>query len=82
MSSLVLIKAFACLVVICWSPWISLAEPSRSSFALIVSFVQVRTCFLFLVKPMRAVCGRCKPMTVGLRTGTLGLRALMDGILF
>jgi hypothetical protein len=34
MSSLVLFKAFACLVVICWSSWISLAECSRSRFAL------------------------------------------------
>jgi hypothetical protein len=31
-----LFKAFACLVVIFWSPWISLAECSRSSFALVV----------------------------------------------
>jgi hypothetical protein len=30
----VLFKAFACLAVIFWSPWISLAEHSRSSFAL------------------------------------------------
>jgi hypothetical protein len=30
-----LFKAFACLVVIFWSPQISLAECSRSSFALI-----------------------------------------------
>jgi hypothetical protein len=34
MSSLVLFKAFACLGVIFWLPWISLAERSRSSFAL------------------------------------------------
>jgi hypothetical protein len=39
MSSLVLIKAFACLVVICWSLWISLAERSHSSFPLVVSCV-------------------------------------------
>jgi hypothetical protein len=31
-----LFKAFACLVVIFWSPWISLAERSHSSFALVV----------------------------------------------
>jgi hypothetical protein len=39
MSSLVLFKAFACLVVIFWSPWISLAKRSRSSFALVVFYV-------------------------------------------
>jgi hypothetical protein len=38
MSSLVLRKSFACLVVICGSPWISLAERSCSSFALVVSY--------------------------------------------
>jgi hypothetical protein len=31
-----LFKAFACLVVIFWSPWISLAERRHSSFALVV----------------------------------------------
>jgi hypothetical protein len=31
-----LFKAFACLVVIFWSPWISLAKRSRSSIALVV----------------------------------------------
>jgi hypothetical protein len=36
MSSIVLINAFACLVVIVCSRWISLVELSRSSFALIV----------------------------------------------
>jgi hypothetical protein len=30
-----LFKAFTCLVVIFWSPWISLAERSRSSLALV-----------------------------------------------
>jgi hypothetical protein len=30
-----LFEAFACLVVIFWSPRISLAEPSRSSFAIL-----------------------------------------------
>jgi hypothetical protein len=29
-------KAFACLVVIFWSPWISLVERSCSRFALVV----------------------------------------------
>jgi hypothetical protein len=33
---LVLFKAFACLVVIFWSPRISLADRSHSSFALVV----------------------------------------------
>jgi hypothetical protein len=82
MSSFVLIKAFACLVVICWSPWTSLAERSRLRFALVVFFVQVRNCFLFPAMPMRVVSGRSKPTRVGLRTGILKLRASMDGILF
>jgi hypothetical protein len=34
MSSLVLIKAIACLVVISRPPWISVVEHSGSSFAL------------------------------------------------
>jgi hypothetical protein len=81
MSSLVLFKASASLVVIFWSPWISPVEHSRSSFALIVSCVQVRKCFLFVAMPMRVVSGKSKPMRVGLCTGILWLRALMDGIL-
>jgi hypothetical protein len=32
--------------------------------------------------PTRVVSGRSKPMRVGLCTGTLRLRASMDGILF
>jgi hypothetical protein len=82
MSSLVLFKAFACLVVIFWSLWISLAKRSHSSFAVVVFSVQVRNCFLFPVMPMRVVSGRPEPMRVGLRTGILRLRVLMDGILF
>jgi hypothetical protein len=82
MSSLVLFKAFACLVVIFWSPWITLAERSHSSFALTIFCVQVRNCFLLLVMPMRVVSGMSKPRKVGLHTGTLRLRAPMDGILF
>jgi hypothetical protein len=82
MSPLVLSKAFACLVVICWSPWISLVERSRSSFALIVSYVQVGIYFLLPTMPMRVVSGRSKPVRVGPRTGILRLRASMDGILF
>jgi hypothetical protein len=55
-----------------WLPWINLAVLNRSSFALTVFCVQVRNCFLFPVMSMR----------VGLSTGILRLRALMDGILF
>jgi hypothetical protein len=82
MSSLVLFKAFACLVVIFCSLEISLAKRSHSSFALVVFCVQVRNCFLFLTMPMRVVRGKSKLMRVGHRIGILGLRALMDGILF
>jgi hypothetical protein len=82
MSSLVLFEAFACLVVIFWSPWMSLAERSHSSFALVVSCVEVRNCFLFSAMPMRIVSGRTKPMRVELRTRILRLRVLIDGILF
>jgi hypothetical protein len=82
MGSLVLFKAFAYLVVIFWSPWISLAERSRSSFALVVFYVQVRNCFLFPVMPMRVVNGKSKQMRVGLRTGIVRLRTPMDDILF
>jgi hypothetical protein len=79
---LVLFKAFACLVVIFWSPGTSLAERSRSSFALGVFYVLVRNCFISPVMSMRAVSGKSKPMRVGLRTGIHKLRVLMDGILF
>jgi hypothetical protein len=82
MSSLVLFKAFACLVVNFWSRWISLAECSHSSFALVVFCEQMRNCFLFLVMPVRVVSGKSKLMRVGLHTGILRLRASMDGILF
>jgi hypothetical protein len=78
----VLFKAFACLVVIFWSPWISLVECSCLSFALVVLCVQVRNYFLFSMMSMRVVSGKSKPMWVGLRTGILRPRALMDGILF
>jgi hypothetical protein len=80
MSSLILFKAFACLAVIFWSPWICLVEHSHSSFALIVSCVQVRNCFLFLAMPMRVVSGKSRPMRVEVRTRILSLRALMDVI--
>jgi hypothetical protein len=82
MSSFVLFKAFTYLLVICWSQWISLSERSHSSFALVISYVQVRNCFLFLVMPMRVVSGKSKLMRVGLCTDILWLRTLMDGILF
>jgi hypothetical protein len=82
MGSLVLFKAFAYLVVIFWSPWINLAKRSLSSFALIVFCVQVRNCFLFPAMLTKAVSGKSKPMWVGLRTGFLRLRVLMDDILF
>jgi hypothetical protein len=82
MSSLILFKAFGCLEVIFWSHWISLAEHSHSIFALVVFCVLVRNCFHFLAMSTRVVSGRSKPMRVGLCTGILRLRALMDGILF
>jgi uncharacterized protein YueI len=79
---LVLFKAFACLVVTFWSHWICLAERSRSSFALVVFYVQLRNCFLFPVMPSRVVSGMSKPMRVGLRTSFLRLRVLVDDILY
>jgi hypothetical protein len=82
MRLLVLIKAIACIVVIIWSRWISPAEHSRSSFALVVSCVQVKIFFLFPVISTRDISGRSKLMRVGLRTGILKLRALMEVILF
>jgi hypothetical protein len=82
MSSVVLSKAFACLVMICWSLGISPAKSSRSSFAPVVSYVQVRICFLLPVMPTRAVSEMSKPMRVGCRTRTLRLGASMDDILF
>jgi hypothetical protein len=42
----------------------------------------VRSFFLFLVMPMRVVSEKYKPMRVGLRTGILRLRVMMDDILF
>jgi hypothetical protein len=44
--------------------------------------VQVRICFLLPVMPTSTVSGRSKPLWVGHRTGTLGLRESMDDILF
>jgi hypothetical protein len=64
------------------SPWISLAERSRSSFALIVFCVQVRNCFLLPVMLMRVVSGKSKSMRDGLHTGILSLRMPMDDNLF
>jgi hypothetical protein len=82
MRPLVLSKAFACLVVICWSPWICLAERGHSSFALVISYMQVRIYFLLPVMPTRAVSGRSKPVRVGPCIEILMLSASMDGILF
>jgi hypothetical protein len=69
-------------VVIFWSPWISLAERSRSRFALVVTCVQVNLYFVFPAMPTRVVSGKSKPMRVGLCTMILRLRASMDDILF
>jgi hypothetical protein len=44
--------------------------------------VQVRNYFLFPVMPTRVISGKSKPMKVGLSTGILRLKTLMDGILF
>jgi hypothetical protein len=65
-----------------WLHWISLAERSRSSFALAVFYVQGRNCFLLPAMPMRVVSGKTKPMRVELCTGILRLRMPMDDILF
>jgi hypothetical protein len=65
-----------------WSPWISLDERSRSSFALAIYCVQVRNWFLLPAMPMMVVSGKSKPMRVGLRTGIPRLRMPMDGIPF
>jgi hypothetical protein len=62
--------------------WISLAERSRSSFALAMFCVQVRNCFLLSAMPTRVVSGKSKPMRVGHRTRILRLRLPMDDILF
>jgi hypothetical protein len=43
--------------------------------------VQVRNFFLLSAMLTRDVSGKSKPMRVGLRTGILRLRVLMDGIL-
>jgi hypothetical protein len=77
-----LVETSACLEVIFWSPWISLAECSRSSFTLAIFYVQVMNCFLLSTMPMRVVSGKSKPMRVGFCTRILRLRAPMDGILF
>jgi hypothetical protein len=68
--------------VIFWSPWISFAERGRSSFTLAIFCVQVRNCFLLPAMLTRVVSGKYKLLRVGLRTGTLRLRAPMDDILF
>jgi hypothetical protein len=82
MSSLALFKALACLVMIVWSRWICLGEHSHSSFALVVSCVQVRIFFLFLVMPMRGASERSKPMRIGCLIRIWWLRVPMEVILF
>jgi membrane protein YdbS with pleckstrin-like domain len=82
MSPFALLNAIACLVVVFSSLWIRLVEHSHSSFALVISCVQVRSFFIFPVMLTRVVSGRSKPMRVRLLTGILRLRAQMDGILF
>jgi hypothetical protein len=82
LESFNLVETSACLEVIFWSTWISLAERSRSSFALAIFYVQVRKCFLLPVMSMRVVCGKSKPMRVGLRAEILRLRTPMDDVLF
>jgi hypothetical protein len=42
----------------------------------------MRNYFLFPTMSMRVVSGNSNAMRVGLRTGILRLRVLMDGILF
>jgi hypothetical protein len=64
------------------SPWISIAQRSRLSFALVVFCVHVRNCFLLPAMPTRVISGKSKPMRDGFRTGILRLRMLMDDILF
>jgi hypothetical protein len=76
-----LFQASAYLEVTFWSPWISLAERSHSSFALNVFCVQVRNYVLLPMILMSVVSGKSKPMRVGLHTGILRLGVPMDGIL-
>jgi hypothetical protein len=53
------------------SRWISLAERTRSSFALVVLFcVQVRMFFLLSAMPTRAVSRRSRQMRAGFPTRT------------
>jgi hypothetical protein len=61
-----------------YSQRVSLTERSRSSFALVVSCVQVRI-LLLSVMPMRAVSGKSKPMRGGLRTRTHRLVVADEG---
>jgi hypothetical protein len=75
-----LLKAFACLVMIIGSRRISIAECSRSGFALAFSYVQVRIFFLLSVKPTRDASERSKPTRVGNLTRIHRLRAPMDDI--
>jgi hypothetical protein len=61
---------------------VEISDCNRSSFALVVSCVQMGSFFLLLMMPMRDASGRSKSMKVGCLAGILRLRPLMDGILF
>jgi hypothetical protein len=69
MSPLALLKSISCPVVVFRSPWISLVERSRSSFDLIVSYVQMRSFFLFPAMPTMVASGRSNLKRVGHHTG-------------
>jgi hypothetical protein len=60
----------------------ALAECSYSSFALVVSCVQVRIFFLLPVMPTRNDSGRSKQMRVGCHTGIHRLGVPVEIILF
>jgi hypothetical protein len=59
---------------------ISLAERSRSSFALVVFFicVQVRIFLLLPATPTRAVSGRSRPRRAGFPAGTRRCRSFEE----
>jgi hypothetical protein len=82
MSPLILINLCMSRGDLFWSPWISLDERSRLSFALAIFYVQVRNYFLLPVMSTRVVSGKSKPTRVGLRTGIPRLRMPMNGIPF
>jgi hypothetical protein len=61
---------------------ISLAERSRSNFALVVLFicVQVRIFLLLPATPTRAVSGRSRSMRAGFSTGTHRCRSFEEAV--